>query len=301
MSMNSTEPLSGSDTGSVTTGDIDDAEVRAALDSSNPLVRQRGVEVCEALADDDVDAVRPLLDDVASLPDDDNAAIAMRSISVLTESAADDPAILDGRLDALVAALSSDIVDVQLTGATLLGKLVVERPDLVAPYTRKLAAALRATEPDEGIEEYGEFVDDPETRRTLAEHEREERKRRVFARRTLVNVVVAVTETGPEPALNAVEELAALVNDIDPGVAGGAVEALGQLAMEDDDAVAPVSNRLLTSLDHDRSSVRARAVQALGRLGDDAAVSKLRTVAGEDENEAIREIAVETVDFLTSE
>ena len=304
MTTNSTNPLTDVDPDSVSAGDVDPDELRAALASPKPLVRQRGVDACESLAETDLDAVRPLLDEVAALPADDNAAIGLGAISALDAVRDADPAALDGRLGGVVAAAGDEIVDVQLTTATLLAKLVVERPDLVAPHGRDLAAALRATEPSEETEEYAEFVDHRATRQTLVEHDREERERRISARRTLVNVVVAVAETEPGAALDAVDStgsvdaLAALTDDTDPEVAGGAVDALGHLAATDADAVAPVAGRLTDALDHDRPSVRARAVQALGRLGDPEAAERLTAVAESDENEEIREIAAETAAFL---
>lgn len=299
MATNSTDPLDGVEPSSVSAGDVDVAEVRAALESTNPLVRQRGVDVCEALAEDDVDAVRPLLDDVASLPDDSNSAIGLSAISALDAVAEADPEALDGRLDALVAATGSNIVDVQLTAAMVFGKLVVEHPDLVAPHAREIAEGVHATEPTDEPSDVSEYVDHPATRETIAEHEREERERRISGRQTLANVLVAVTEETPEPALDAVDALATLLDDVDAGVAGPAVDALGELAAVDPEAVAPVSDRLRDCLDHDDPSVRARAVGAIGRLGDVSAVPKLRTLADTDENEDVRELAAETADFLT--
>lgn len=299
MATNSTEPLAETDPNSVAAGDVDVAEVRAALDSTNPLVRQRGVDVCESLAEDDVDAVRPLLDDVAALPDDSNSAIGLSAISVLDAVAAADPDALDGRLDALVAATDSNIVNVQLTAAMVLGKLVVERPDLVAPHAREIVEGVHATEPTDEPTDVSEYVDHPGTRETIAEHERAERERRISGRRTLVNVVVAVAEETPEAAVDAVEALATLLDDVDAGVAGPAIDALGEVAAADPAAVEPVSDRLRDCLDHDSAAVRARAIGAIGRLGDVSAVPKLRTLADTDENEDVRDLAAETADFLT--
>ncbi|NHN60720.1 HEAT repeat domain-containing protein [Halorussus sp. JP-T4] len=265
------------------------------------MVKQTGVDVCEALAETNVDAVRPLLDDVAALADDDNAAIALRAIAVLDEVVGDEPGALEDRLDGLVDAADDEVVDVQLTAATALGKLVVARPDLVAPHAGRLADAVRVTEPGPGPEGVGDLVDDQVTQRTIAEHVEGERKRRTSGRRTLVNVVVAVTEEEPEPAFDAVDELVALLDDVDPGVAGGAVDALGHLAAADPEVVAPASDRLVDCLDHDGTVVRARAVRALGHLGDDAAVPELRRVADEDDDEDVRALAAETADFLAGE
>lgn len=298
MTTDSAKPLADVDPSSVTAGDVDEAEIRAALASSNPLTRQEGVELCETLATERIDDVRPFLDEVAALADDSNAAIALRAISVLDAVAGAEPAALDGRLDGLVGVLDTHIVDVQLTGATALGKLVVERPDLVAPHTGTLIRAVGVTEPTPGLRDFGDVVDDPVTQQTLQEHEEEERKRRASGRRTLINVVVAVTETEPDAVPDVVDDLVSLLDDVDPGITGGAVDALAELAAADPERIAPALEPLIDCLDHNRTTVRARAIRALGHLGDDAPVPELRALAEEDDDEEVREIAAETAAFL---
>lgn len=298
MTPDPSKPLDGIDPDVVDMDHVDDAAIHDALSSRSPLVQQRGVEVCETLVAEDVDHVRPFLDELATLVADENAALALRVIKVLDAVAATEPEALEGRLTDLVDVLDSDLVDVQLTGATLLGRLVVERPDLVAPFVRDLIEAIRVTEPDPDLEDFSEVVDDPVTRQTLQEHEEGERRRRMAGRRTLANVVVAVTETKPESALDVVDDLVGLLDDVDPTVAGGAIDALAELAVAKPAVVTPVRNDLIECLHHGRTSVRARAVAALGELGDETAVPELRTVAETDDDPNVREIARETADFL---
>lgn len=300
MTPDAPEPFDGIDPSTATPEDVDDAELREALDAANPLVRQRALETSESLAATDPDALRPLLDDLVALADDDNAAVALRAIGVLDAVVSDDPSALEGRLGPLVDVADDEIVDVQLTAATVLGKLVVARPDLVAPHAHTLVEAVRTTEPPASPSGYGDVVDDPVTRQTIEEHEEGERQRRASARRTLVNVVVAVTEEEPEAALEGelVDALVTLLDDVDPSVVGGAVDALGQLAATDSSAVAPVRGVLVDCLDHGRVVVRARAIRALGYFGDDAAVPELREVAERDDDEDVRELAAETAAFL---
>lgn len=298
MTTDSSELLDGITPESIARGDVDDAAIHTALSSSNPLVRQRGVAVCETLVAENLDATRPFLDEVAMLAGDDNAAIALRAISVLDTLADTDPAALEGRLADLVGAVGTDHVDVQLTGATALGKLVVDRPDLVAPYARQLIEAVRVTELDATTRDFSDVVDDDVTRRTLRDHEEEERKRRTTGRRTLINVVIAIIEAEPKSTVDLAEDLGTLLDDADPVIVGGAVDALGELAAANPEAVFPVRNRLDDCLDHDSVAVRVRAIRALGHIGDDAAVPKLRAVAMEDIDETVREIALETADFL---
>ncbi|SDN23145.1 HEAT repeat-containing protein [Halogranum gelatinilyticum] len=299
MTTDSSKPLDGIAPEETTPDDVDDAEIRAALASSSPLVRQRGVEVLGSLAAQDLDAVDPFLDEIATATADDNVAIALRAIGVLDTVAVNDPTRLDGRLDDLVSVLDSELVDVQLTGGRVLATLVVEQPELVSPYVRELVAAIRATELDENPQNFGEVVSDPVTRQTLEQHEQGERDRRLDSRRTLVNVVVAVAETDPDAAVEAVDDLVALLDDVDPTVAGGAVDALGELAASHPDAVAPVVDRLVDCLDHYHTLVRARAIRALGYLGEESTVSALQEVAENDDDEDVRELAADTAEFIT--
>jgi hypothetical protein len=299
MEDNSSEPLSNVDPATVTPSTVDDTAVRAALASSVPLVRQRGLEVCR-LAETDVDAVRPFLDDLAPLAEDSNAATALRAIAVFDAVAGADPTALDGRVGALARAVDTFHVDIQLTGATALGKVVVERPDLVAPHVHRLLSAFDETELDRELPDYSDVVDDRVTQQTLREKEEGERRRAVSARRTLINVVVAVAEQTPAAIAHreTVDGLVTLFDDVDPGVVGGAVDALAELATADPAVVAPARGQLVECLDHDRTVVRARAVRALGQLGDDAAVENLHRLAASDDDEDVRELAADTAAFL---
>jgi len=301
MTTESPTPLEGIDPADVTVDDVDESTIHESLSSHSPLEQQRAVAVCETLADADVDHVRPYLDELASLVADDNAVLALRAIGALDHVAEAEPTALEGRLSVLVSVMDSDLVDVQLTGAALLGRVVVEHPTFVAPYARDLVAAIRDTEPDPNPEDLSGVVDDPVTRQTIQEHEEGERQRRMAGRRTLTNVVVAITETEPVAAFDAVDDLVTLLDDVDPAVAGGAVDALGELAIADPAVVTPVRDVIVDCLDHHASSVRTRAVRALGHLGDDAAVPALRSVADSDEDEDVQDLAGETADFLQRE
>lgn len=302
MPTDASKPLDGINPESVAPDDIDDETLRSALESSNPLVRQRGLQTCRTLVETDVDHVRPVLDEIASLAAD-KSSVALPATGVLNAVVEDEPDALeaDGRLDGLVDAAGSEIVNVQLNAATAFKKLAMERPDLIAPHVEGVLEAVRDTEPDPTPSDYSEVIDDEETRQTIYEHESAERQRRVAGRRTLVNVAVAVAESEPaatSDALDDAERVAALFDDEDAIVAGAAVDFLGELAAEEPTAVAPVRDRLLGCLDHDAVVVRVRTVRALGHLGDDAAVPKLRELAETESDEEIRALASDTADFL---
>jgi hypothetical protein len=295
MVIESSDPLEGVDPEVVTVEEVDESEVCAALASSKPLVEQRGVQVCENLAKEDVDAVRPFLDEIGSLLTENNAAIALRAISVLETVVRDEPTAIEPVLPALVSVLDSELGGVQLNGAAVLGTFAVDRPDLCSPYAHQLIEAIQATElePETDLSEIGDRV----TQRSIQEQERKERQRRISARQTLINIVVAIAEEEPQTIVEEVDELVVLLDD-DPNVAGGAVDALRAVAEVEPDAVTPVTDQLINCLDHDAETVRAHTIRALGYLGDDAAVPNLRSVAETDSNDDIRAIAAETADFL---
>jgi HEAT repeat protein len=297
MTTDPSDPLDGVDPELVAPEDVDEAEVQAALTSSNPLVEQRGVGVCETLAEADIDAVRPFLDEIGSLLTEDNVAIVLRAIEVLKTVARDEPTAIESVLSDLVSILDSDLAGIQLEGVAVLGVLVIDRPDLCSPYAHRLIKALQATELEPETD-FGEIVDDQVTRQTIEEHEWEERQRRISARQSLINVVIAVAEAEPRTMVAEVDDLIALLDDDNPNVTGGAINALRAIAEAEPDAVIPVSDRLVDCLDHDSEAVRAHTIQALGHIGDDTAASDLRAVAETDPNEDIRSIAAETADFL---
>ncbi|RRJ33790.1 HEAT repeat domain-containing protein [Halocatena pleomorpha] len=297
MTADSPAPLDGIAPESVTPRDVTEADVRVALSSSDPLIRQRGVNVCEALAEQNVGAVVPLLDVIAPLAGVDKPPIALRAIATLDAVVEEEPNELDGRVSGLIDALDSEVVDVRLTAGTVLGKLVVERPELVAPYTRSLIDCLSDTEPDRTATDFS-VVGDRATRRTLQEHAEAERSRQIAGRQTLINVVVAITETEPRAAFDSASDLGALLDDVDPIVSGGAVDALAELAAVDPAVVTPLGDELIDCLDRESTIVRARAIRALGHLGDAAAVPKLRTVAETASDETVRAIATKTANFL---
>jgi len=292
------EPLAGVEPAEVSVEDIEESEVRDALESSKPLVRQRGVNVCNALAKADADAVRPFIDNLGAVLDRTNRPVTLKAISSLDSVARTDPAALEPVLADLAGVLDNDFVDAPLTAANVFGKVVVEHPELCAPYASVLIDAVQETEPDPNLNDYSDVTDDKLTQKTLQRHERSQRCRRMADRRVLINVIVAIAETEPDALVDSVPDLVALFDDVDPGITGGAIDALGELARPRPDAVAPVAKDIITCLDHDRIDIRVRAIRALGHLGADSAIPKLREIAENDGSEDVREVAAQTADFL---
>jgi HEAT repeat protein len=93
-----------------------------------------------------------------------------------------------------------------------------------------------------------------------------------------------------------------LLDDDNPAVRAAAAGTLAALAEHQPTELNEVVPPLIDALDDVDETVRARAVAALGHLGDDAAVDPLREVAGNEDTDAdLRDLAAETADFLDAQ
>lgn len=284
--------------GEATDARPDPEAVRAAFDAPDPVDRSRAVRACERLADD-VSSVQPFVDRLAAALDDDSLAVVRPAVSVLHTVAETDPAALEGSIDAVVDAVDTDLPGIQLACAETLSMVVADRPERGVPHADRLVDVLRRSEPGTDDTAVAEAVADRETRRTVLQHQRAERRRREQARSILGNVVVAAAEETPSSLYGSVADLQALVADPDPTVTGCAIDALAAVAAEDPTRLAPADGSLVDCLDHEDPTVRARAVRLYGHLGDDAFVPALRRVADGDPDEQVAELAADTAAYLS--
>lgn len=302
MSDGSSAPLAGVDLESLTAADVDEADVRAALESDDPTVRQRGTHVCSTLAARDVDAVRPLAADLLARLDDDSLAVARHAGTALVSLSEAHPGAIRADVEPVVGFAESDLGGVRMVGARILGNLVVDHPDAVAPYVDRLVAAVADSEgtyAQSDLEEHAEAARaaDDVAAENVVQANKEEAQKRVVARAALANVVVAVAEDDPDAVAGLVDELAPLLDDPDPNVVGAALDTLSALAEDDPDSVAPAVEAVVDCLDHGDEMLRARAIRTLGFAGATEAIDRLRGVA-ETDDEDVRDLAAETADYL---
>ncbi|WP_459194643.1 HEAT repeat domain-containing protein [Halosimplex sp. J119] len=303
MSDGSSEPLSGVDLESLTATDVDRDEVRAALESDNPVVRQRGTRVCATLSARDVDAIRPLAADLLARLDDESLAVARHAGTALVSLSDAYPGELPSDVEPVVGFAESDLGGVRMVGARILGNLVVDHPDAVAPYVDRIVAAVANSEGTyeqsdlEGHAEAAQEADDVAAE-NVVQANKEEAQKRVVARAALANIVVAVAEDDPGAVAPLVDEVVPLLDDPDPNVVGAALDTFGALAEADPDSVASAVDAVADCLDHDDEMLRARAIRTLGFAGATEAADRLRTVAETDGDEDVRDLAAETAEFL---
>jgi hypothetical protein len=273
-------------------------ELRAALESERSLVRQRGARVCVALAEDDVDRIRPFVDALGSALRDDNAGVRQTAASALRAVAAVDADAVAGVVDDVVALTRSDLPDIRLAGAELLAEVAKERPAACASVVDGLVETLDGPRAGADGDSFAADVADPGTEEAIRQRDRESREYGRRARELLSNVLVAVADDSPAAVADRVDAVADLAATDDEIVRGAALDTLGALARESPEAVQPVADVAVPALDAEASVVRARAVRLLGHLGDEAYVEALERVAETDGDEEIAAFADETAAFL---
>lgn len=301
MSNDASVPVGDVDPESGELSERDVADIREALQADEPITRQEGARTCKLVLQENPDALRPLVDDLVVLLEDDNMSAAQQAGTVLLGVATEHPDALTDSVSEIVTLANHEVNAVQLIGAQLLSKVVVERPAAAAPVVDRLFPILRdhpgSFEPSEGAD----MVDNPDTRQTIVAHEQEEHGMQLQTQGTIANVIVAVAEAEPSAFVDHVDELVDLVDHDDAAIAGLAVETLTEVGEAHPDAIAPAYDQFVDALDHDDQRVYVRAVRALGVLGDDRAVEPLRDLAESTDDEDVSELAADTATFLENQ
>ncbi|KAB1185346.1 MULTISPECIES: HEAT repeat domain-containing protein [Haloferax] len=290
-------PLEDVQPGSVQPSKVDTAEVKAALSSADPIVRQRACSVCEGLAGRDVDSLLPLIHDIGARLHDDSTAVVQAALSVLTDVAATEPTMLESCLSDLVSVTQSELSGITLGGARCLAALTAEHPRACVPHVGTLVESILNVEVLEDVDTFTDTVTDPTTRQTIREHQQSEQRDLETARRLLSHVVAACAQTAPTELHEEIPLLTKLLSDEDPVVIGAGLTALSAVA-QDDPTVIAVDDTLLDCLDHDDRRVRAHAIETVGFLGADSIVPTLQRMAEADPDEDVAALAAATAEFL---
>lgn len=275
------------------------SDIRAALAADAASVRQRGARVCATLARDDVDRIRPVVDELGAALTDEHPGVVQTAAAALTELAAVEAAAVVGVLDRVATLVDADLGGVRLAGARLLGAVARADPAHCAPVVGALLDRLGRLPADDD-RSVGASIEDRVTSRTVQQHEREERRDGRVARRLVGDVVVAVAETVPAAVADHVETVAELTTGEDVVVRGAGLDALGALCRDDPSTVKPVADAVLACLDADAAVLRARAVRTLGYLGEERYADVLRANAATEPDDEIAAVAEETAAFLDS-
>ncbi len=297
MSEGEADPLADVDLDELSPDELDADEIRAALTSSNRLVRQRGARICVRLATEDPSHVLPHLDCLGAMLDDDSIVAAQQAATALIPVAREYPGELEGLLGGVISFADTDLGGDRSRAAKILADVVVERPDICAPHTAELLQVVRDAKST--LEsDAASMASDDVTRETIRRHEETESQARFVSRVSLAHVVVAIAEEHPEAVAPCLDDLVALLDDDDSSIVAAALDALAEVAEFDPAAVSDHVSPVIDRLDHPADGIRARAIRTLGFTGNPDAVPALRSVAERDEDEDVRALAADTANFL---
>lgn len=287
------------DPDAVTPADVDIERVRAGLTDEENLVRTHAAKIAGALAARDADAVTPLVPTLLDRLAEEHSVVLKESLTALALVADEHPTELADGLSALVGLLDHDLPLLRTFAARVVRPLAAEHPGWFATELDGLLAALdsEATDPDPELErpptgERSSF----EQYDAIAE---QARQRRLAARAVAANVVLAVAEADSDAVVEHLSTLVARLDSDDGLVVTTSAGAIASIAEDHPDAASEATEPLCACLDATDETTRARAIRALGFIGDDGAVGPIREVA-DDENagEDLRALAADTADWL---
>lgn len=298
MADESTDDLADVDAESGSLGEAEERDIRAALRSDSPIERRDGARTCAMIAGESVDAVVPLVEDLAPLLEADRVSIAQHAGSAMLVVTTERPEEVLDAVPEITTLATHEVDGPRLLGANLLRTLAVEHPEALSDDVHRLLPVLHEEtgpyEPSAAVTD----VDDPDARLSITEQEQEEHKKKLESLGTIANVVVAVAEAEPAALFDHVDELVELLDHDDGTIAGATIDAIAEIASADPNQASPAFDALVESLDRDDERIQARTIRALGFLEDERAVEPLEEIAGKSEDEDVAELATETAAFL---
>lgn len=295
------DDLMALDPETVAPADLAVEDLRARLAVEENLVRTRAAQLTAVLAAEDteraVSLVPTLLDRLVA--DDDHSVVLKATLTALVPIADDRPDALDGGARPLVPLLGHDLPLIRTFAARVVRPLAAEHPEWFVPHVGTLIDVLGREDHDlsEDVETMpGKQDPTNEQYRNMTQ---EIEQRRFIARGVAANLLLAVSETEPGALEGHVTGLIDLLDVEDASVVAASAGAIAGLAQETPSAAREATQPLCGCLDSPDDTVRARAVTALGFLGDPAAVEPLRAVADDpDADEDLRALAAETAGWL---
>ena len=282
--------------------DIDYDRVRSALSDEDNLTRDRAAAVCLAVAEDDVEAVLPLLPALTDRLEDDNVNVLLKTLAALNVVAEAHPDSVADGVGGVCALLNHDLPRIQLSAGRLAQLVGVEHPEWFAPHAETLLAMLSAAvvDPTSGAERMGGFVGNWELREQLADIRRGEELQQYSVRAIAGNLLVEVAARDPDALVPFVPTITDLLDAADPNVVACAAELLANVATDDPDAIADAVPELIECLDSQSTAVQARTIRALGFAEATEAIDPLRSLAADESaDENVRDIASGTVEWIS--
>jgi HEAT repeat protein len=297
-----TDDIRDIDPETATPEEVDLGRVESSLKSDDNLVRTHAAQLTTALAAEDPHSIEPLVPTLSKMFDDDRGVVLKEVLFALSLLADDDPeAVVDVAGD-LLGVLNHDLPIVNSAGARVLRPLAAEHPEAFSDHINELLAVVEhpVSDPLEGLEPSSN--PEPVRTETVETIRGQSRRRQLAAHVIAAHVVVEVADIDPVSVSPYSDRLIALLDNDNPAVRAATAAALAAVAEHRPAELDEAIPSLIDALDDVDDTVRARVITTLGHLGDGAAVDPLREVAADEDADAdLRDLAVETAEFLDSQ
>ncbi|WP_152436371.1 hypothetical protein, partial [Halosimplex carlsbadense] len=137
-------PLEGVDTVSEAMDDEDREQIREALASETNIRRNEAAQALSQLAERDPSVVRPFVDDLLPLLDDDRNSVAQQAGTALLGVVREYPEDIVDSVPAVFGLIERDFNSLELLGTQIIVQVVLNEPEAVAPHLCLLYTSLMA-------------------------------------------------------------------------------------------------------------------------------------------------------------
>ncbi|MFB6152567.1 MAG: HEAT repeat domain-containing protein [Haloarculaceae archaeon] len=299
MSAGNADDLMELDVEDASADDIAVGDLRAGLEADDNLVRTHAARLLGVLAPSDPTAIRPLVPVLLDRLDDERTVVVRESIAALGDLSNEDPGVLEGRLERPLEMLRHELPAMRWFAARAVAPVAAEHPEWFAPHLDPLLSAMEVDVTDPVAESDFAPAENRSMAKVEAQLKRESESRQYNARAIAARVFIGVVDEDPAAVVPHASRVVDLLEDASPFIERACTIAISELAETDPDSVSAAVDPLCDVLDREDETVVARAVTALGFVGDRDAVPDLRSLADdESRDEDLRDLAAETADYL---
>lgn len=278
---------------------IDLEEIEDLLDDDWEEMRNTGLKVLVGLATDDPNRVVPFVDDVIDCLDESYGIARSHAALVLSLLADDHPDLVGPAIPTLIDNLDDPTPLYRYRAARAIARQSQSTPESFVEHADALIDTL-IDGPSVSKPEPATDAGQREIAQTKKEQLEPDFMRSAATKEVVANVLVEVAREDASVCSKRLSDLLPVLSDDEsvPHARGAIVEVIRHVVVADPDTLDATIDPLLGLLDDDATFVRARAIRALGFAEATEAVDPLRTVAESDPDEDVRELAVETADWL---
>ena len=280
------------------------------LDSDDAIGRSAALQALSVIATEDPDRAVEYADRIIELLEDDVLAVSSTAALASMMLARERPESIVPAVPTLVDMLDEDPPLYRYRAAGALAPLTESHAQSFVDHTDQLIAHL--VDGPTFTVDAGEIATsdnrspaDKKYELSMLKGRGEEldrsRARSIGTREIIANVLVEVARLDPETCKSRLNDVRPVLFDDEPSVRGAVIELVRHVADHDPTAVEAEIEPLVDLLEDDAEFVRGRAVRALGYAEATEAIEPLRSLAEQEDSDALADLAAETADWLSDE